>query len=165
MIHKLVVSTGFATALICAGPTWAKPTPGQPFITKAIQGNLAEVQMGQLAQAKSQTEGVRSFGQQLAKDHGDANEKAMAVAQTLGVKAPTESNPKQRAEYAKMSRFSGATFDRKFASHMVMDHKKDIRAYKADAKKSDPTAAYASETLPVLQKHLQVAKSLKRDEK
>lgn len=160
MFHKMIVSAGLATALISCGPVWAKSTPGQPFITKAIQGNLAEVKMGQLAQEKSQTESVKTFGEQLVKDHTDANEKATAVAQTLGVKAPTEPNAKQRSDYAKMSKLSGASFDRQFASHMVMDHKKDIAAYQADAKKSDPTAAYASETLPTLQEHLQTAQAL-----
>jgi putative membrane protein len=59
-----------------------------------------------------------------------------------------------------MSKLSGDAFDKQFAKHMVMDHKKDIGEYKADGKKKDPTASYASDTLPTLQKHLEMAQSL-----
>jgi len=41
-----------------------------------------------------------------------------------------------------------------------MDHKKDISEYKADSKKKDPTASYASNTVATLQKHLEMAQSL-----
>jgi putative membrane protein len=45
---------------------------------------------------------------------------------------------------------------------MVMDHNKDIGEYKADSNKKDPTASYASDTLPTLQKHLEMAQSLEK---
>jgi predicted outer membrane protein len=51
-------------------------------------------------------------------------------------------------------------FDRQFARHMVMDHKEDIGEYQADSRKNDPTASYASDALPTLQKHLEMAQSL-----
>jgi putative membrane protein len=44
---------------------------------------------------------------------------------------------------------------------MVKDHKKEIAEYRKAAKKQgDPAGAYASETLPTLQKHLETAQSL-----
>jgi len=46
---------------------------------------------------------------------------------------------------------------------MVKDHKKEIATYEKGSKKqNDPAAAYAAETLPTLQKHLQTANSLAR---
>jgi putative membrane protein len=45
---------------------------------------------------------------------------------------------------------------------MVTDHKKDISEYKAHSKKKDPTASYASDALPTLQKHLDTAQSLSK---
>jgi putative membrane protein len=59
-----------------------------------------------------------------------------------------------------MSKLFGDAFDKQFASHMVMDHKKDIKEYQADTKNKDATADYASQTLPTLQKHLETAESL-----
>ena len=56
------------------------PAASRTFVTEGIQGNLAEVRMGQLAQEKGQSQDVRAFGQMLATDHGEANEKLMQIA-------------------------------------------------------------------------------------
>ncbi len=153
-----------ATALaLLTGVALAEATeaPGARFIVKAVQGNLAEMQMGQLAQQNGQSQEVKAFGQTLQQDHSAANQKATAVAQQLGIPAPTEPNKKQKADYAKMARTTGAAFDKAFAQHMVMDHKKDIAEYKkAASMKNDPAVGYASETLPTLQTHLETAQSL-----
>jgi putative membrane protein len=160
MSRKVFIAIGLIASAAYAPPGWAKDPAGKTFIVKAIQGNLAEVQMGQLAQEKSQNGDVKAFGQQLATDHKDANSKATAVANDLGVTPPEEPSKKQQADYNRLSKLSGDAFDKQFARHMVMDHKKDISEYKADSKKKDPTASYASDTLPTLQKHLEMAQSL-----
>ena len=132
----------------------------QKFITEAMQGNLAEVQVGKLAQEKGQNDAVRSFGQTLVADHSDANQKAAKVADQLGVKPPTEPNAKQKAVYDKLSKLSGNAFDRTFAKEMVADHKKDIKEFEKEAKKTDPAGKFAGDALPVLHKHLEMAEGL-----
>ena len=133
----------------------------QKFAKEAVEGNLAEVKMGQLAQQNGASQGVKDFGQMLATDHGQANTKAQNVAQSLSMTPPSEPNAKQKKEYDKMSKMNGAAFDKAFAQHMVADHKKDIAAYQKAAKSKNQTiAGYANETLPTLQKHLQAAQSL-----
>jgi putative membrane protein len=159
-MSRKLLAIGVLSALAYAAPALAKDPPGKAFITKAIQGNLAEVQMGQLAQEKSQNSDVKAFGQQLVTDHNDANGKATAVAKDMGVDPPQEPSKKQKADYDKLSKLSGDSFDKQFAKHMVADHKKDIADYKADSKKKDPTASYASDALPTLQKHLAMAQTL-----
>ena len=47
-----------------------------------------------LAQEKGASDGVRSFGAMLVSDHSAANEKAMSVAQSMGVTPPTEPSKK-----------------------------------------------------------------------
>jgi putative membrane protein len=165
MRNKLLRQIGAALVLLgSVAMASAADKASQKFITEAVQGNLAEVQVGKLAQEKGQSEGVRTFGQTLASDHSAANEKATQVAQQLGVTAPSEPNAKQKATYAKLSKLSGDAFDRAFAKEMVADHKKDIKEYQNEArKKNDPAAQYAQETLPVLQKHLGMAQKLRAD--
>jgi putative membrane protein len=159
MRHKLILIATAATLAMTSA--WAADKRDQAFIKNAIEGNLAEVQMGKLAQDKGQSDGVKSFGQMLATDHSDANQKATAVANQIGVTPPTEPNAKQKALYDKMSKLSGATFDREFAKAMVQDHKQDIQKFQQEAKKqNDPVGDFASQTLPTLQKHLQAAESL-----
>jgi putative membrane protein len=70
-------------------------------------------------------------------------------------------NAKQKEDYDKMSKLSGAAFDKAFAQRMVADHTKDISAFQKESKSKNQTvASFASETLPTLQKHLQTAQSL-----
>ena len=152
-------------ATIFAGATaLAASKADEGFLKDAIQGNLAEVQMGELAQQKGQSDAVKSYGQMLVTDHSANNEKAKQLAGQVGVTPPSEPSAKQKADYDELGKLSGAAFDRKFTKMMVMDHKKDIAEFKREAaKKSDSVAQFASDTLPVLQKHLDAAKKLKEN--
>ena len=150
--------------LSAGGPALAASKADQTFLQDAIQGNLAEVQMGHLAQQKGQTDAVKSYGEMLVTDHSANNEKATQLAEQNGMSAPNEPNAKQKANYEMLSRLSGAAFDRQFAKMMVMDHKKNLGVFKREAaKKNDPLGQYASETLPVLEKHLRAAEELEHN--
>jgi putative membrane protein len=147
-------------ALLLASSAYAAEKPSQSFLKKAIQGNYAEVEMGKLAQQNGQSDNVKNFGEMLQSDHTAANEKALDAAKSMGVTPPDGPNAKQKADYEKMSKMSGPKFDRDFAAHMVADHQKDIAEYKKASKGADPAGEYAKENIPVLQKHLETAKSL-----
>jgi putative membrane protein len=160
VISRLVLTTGLIAMVWAAPHAWAADSDSQAFIKKAIEGNLAEVALGKLAQQKAASDGVRQFGQTLQTDPGDANQKATAAAGSLNVTPPTQPNAEQQATYQKLSGESGATFDRDFTAEMVTDHQKDIAEYEKAAKASDAAGQYASQTLPTLQKHLSMAQSL-----
>jgi len=148
--------------VIFGSPSLAQDAGSQKFLKEAMEGNFAEVEMGKLSQKQGASEGVRAFGQMLEKDHSDANQRATAVANSVGMTAPTAPNKKQKADFDKMSKLTGAKFDKEFAAHMVADHKKDIKEYEKAAKKQDAVGNYAKETLPTLRKHLETAQSLNR---
>lgn len=133
---------------------------GDAFIKEAIQGNLAEVKLGKLAQEKGQSAGVKNFGAHLEKDHSQANKNALDTAKSLGVTAPTEPNKQQKETYDKLSKLSGDEFDKEFVKDMVKDHKKDVHEYTEHSKSTDAVGTYAKETLPHLKQHLQEAESL-----
>ena len=157
------LAAALAVAVIATtAPATAQDKSTQQFLTKAIEGNLAEVQMGELAQKNGQNADVKSFGQMLQQDHSAANQKALDTAKKLGVNAPSAPNPKQKADYDKMAKLQGAAFDKAFAQHMVMDHKKDIAEYKKASTKGGDAGLYAKDSLPVLEKHLQTAQSLQK---
>src|SRR5215467_13195626 len=109
----------------------------QKFIKAAIQGDIAEVDVGKLAQEKGQNEAVKQYGAMLVKDHGEHKAKAEQVASEIGVTPPTGSSFGEKATYAKLKVLSGATFDRSFAKSMVKDHQDDIKEFRKEAAKSD----------------------------
>src|SRR5215212_11993556 len=111
-MHKLILAASLVAALTgSVSPTSAKEQPGQKFITKAIEGNLAEIQLGQLAQQKGASDGVRNFGQQLVADHSAVNKSATAVAGQMGVTPPSEPGKKHKALYERISKLSGDAFE------------------------------------------------------
>jgi putative membrane protein len=160
MRAKVITGMGLAAVLCVGSEGLAQDHASEKFLKKAIEGNLAETQMGQLAQEKGGSDGVRSFGQMLENDHSDANKKAMEAANSLGTTPPDAPNSKQKADYDRMSKLSGSKFDGEFVRHMISDHKKDIKEYEKEAKKNDAAGSYASTTLPTLHKHLETAQSL-----
>ena len=155
-------------ALICAilvagisAPSLAADSQ-DTFLKEAIQGNLAEVSMGELAQKNGGSQAVKDYGRMLAADHGKARDESIAVAKKMNIEAPKGPNSEQQDMHTKMSKMQGAAFDKMFASHMVVDHEKDIKKYQ-DAAKADANSdigKYASNSLPVLQKHLKAAQAL-----
>jgi len=130
------------------------------FLKQAMQGDMAEVKMGQLAQEKGANDQVKQFGQTLVSDHQQNLDKAKSLAEKIGMTPPESVNAEQKAMYEKMSKLSGQQFDKEFAQHMVQDHKKDIGKFERESKKSGDVANFAQNTLPVLKKHLEIAESL-----
>ena len=62
---------------------------------------------------------------------------------------------------AKLQQLSGRDFDHEFIRVMVEDHQKDIAEFKKEAGEGHgPVEQLAAQTLPTLEKHLQMAQSL-----
>ena len=132
------------------------------FIGKAAAGGMAEVKLGQLASEKATSADVKKFGQMMVDDHSKANNQLMGIAQQAGVTAPKDLKPQDQALYDRLSKLSGDEFDRTYMRHMVTDHQKDVAEFKkASTSASDSSVKqFATDTLPVLQKHLQDAQSI-----
>lgn len=146
------------------GPSvaWPADPANEKFIQEAIQGNLAEVRMGELAEEKGASQAVKDYGALLAADHRAANQSAEGVAQQLKVTPPDRPALKQNVTYQKLALLSGEHFDQEFISSMVKDHNEDISQYQAEAQRNGPAAAYAKESLPKLREHLVRAQDLER---
>jgi putative membrane protein len=159
-MNKIQCATLLAALFVLSSVSVASAKSSKEFLTDAIQGNLGEISVGQLAQKNGDSAEVRDFGQMLVQDHSANNDKAKSLAESEGVTLPTEPKPEAKQVYDKLSRLSGAAFDREFAKAMVKDHKKDIKEFEGQAKSNDDVGKFAQDTLPTLKKHLQTAQSL-----
>jgi putative membrane protein len=131
------------------------------FIEKAAVGGMAEVQLGKLATQKAGADQVKQFGQRMVDDHSKANDQLKQVASSKNVTLPTDVDKSTKREMDKLSKLSGADFDREYMKNMVSDHKKDVSDFKSEASRAkDPDVKqFAASTLPTLQEHLQLAQS------
>jgi putative membrane protein len=133
------------------------------FIEKAAAGGMFEVEAGKLAQSKGASEGVKSFGSMLEKDHAAANEELKALAAKKGVEVPAAMPKDMQSHLDKLGK--AKDFDKEFIKDVGLhDHKKDIADFeKASKKAKDPDVkAFAAKALPVLRKHHQEAESLQK---
>jgi len=150
-----------ATATSTAATTLSKDD--QEFATKAAQGNMAEVSLGQMAAQKGTAADVKTFGNRMVNDHGKALDELKQLAANKGITLPTDVSPAQKADADKLSKKSGKDFDKTYADTMADDHEKDVKEFdKASKDAKDPDLkAWAAKTLPVIQDHLKMAKEMK----
>ncbi len=132
------------------------------FMNDAAPGNMAEVELGRLAVKQGASKEVKQFGQKMIDDHSKAGQELMKVAQQKNVTLPPDVLPIHKEALAKLSKLSGADFDREYVKAMVEDHEKDVAAFDATAKTAADAdvKAFATKTLPTLQMHLQMIREI-----
>lgn len=132
------------------------------FAREASAGNMAEVEMAKLADSRAQSPAVKDFANTMIKDHGAAETKLKAVASEQNMDIPSSPTAKQQTAMDKLKGLNGAAFDKAYSKHMLKDHKKDVADYKKESThgKDSQLKSYATETLPTLEHHLEMAKKL-----
>lgn len=132
------------------------------FLEKAAVGGKAEVELGQLAQEKAQSEDVKQFGQRMVTDHSQANSQLMGLADKMSLTLPTALDRENQSNKDRLAKLSGAKFDKEYMQLMVDDHQKDVDEFKKASQSANngDVKNFASQTLPTLQQHLDLAKSI-----
>jgi putative membrane protein len=145
-------------------PDPVKETTDTTFARGAASGGMAEVSMGKLAQQKGSSDSVKEFGKRMETDHSAAGDKLKDIAGKDGITIPGGMSQKDQATYNKLSKLSGADFDKAYATQMVQDHQKDIAEFQKEASNgSNPDVKnFATETLPTLQEHLRMAQDMQK---
>ncbi len=113
--------------------TVSAPAQDKMFVKKALQGSMAEVELGQLAQQKSSDDQVKQFGQKMVDDHTKMIDQMKPVAQQLGVEIPSTPSKAQMKTKEKLQALSGSAFDHAYIKDMVKDHKEDDADFKREA--------------------------------
>ena len=153
-------------ALILALPMAAfAADPDASFYKHAAEGGLAEVQAGQLAQNKGNSQQVKDFGAMMVKDHTAANDKLQQLASSKNITLPTTASVGQMAEKAKLDVLSGETFDKSYVKGQVKAHRDTIALFRKEISSGqDPDAkAFASATLPTVKSHLKAITAIATD--
>lgn len=135
------------------------------FVKKAAEGGMAEVQLGKLAEQKSDSPDVKSFAQKMVNDHLQLNDQMQPIAQQMGVSSPKEISKKDKKEIAKLENLSGQQFDEAYIKYMVKDHKKDLSEFQNEASRTQNTQLKmaAEHGAQVIQGHLQHIEQIAKD--
>jgi putative membrane protein len=136
--------------------------PDQDFLIQAAQANLAEVELGRLAQRNATNADVRSFALHMTDDHSALMAELTKLAQKKGVRLPTGPDEAYRKNAAWLSEKRGGDFDREYIRMMVADHVQAVSLFEGEAERAaDPdVCCWAESTLPTLRDHLEMARDL-----
>jgi putative membrane protein len=133
----------------------------QAFVQHAAGGGMAEVELGKLAHDKASSADVKAFGDRMVSDHEKANDELKQLAQAKNITLPAAIDKKEKALYDRLSKLSGAAFDRAYMNAMLADHKKVVAEFKRESSAgADPDVkAFAAKTLPTIEDHLKMAQT------
>jgi putative membrane protein len=169
---RALLAAASACALLAAAPAWAQNAPAgaqtlsqqdKTFVQEAGAGNLAEAELGQLAEQKAAAPAVKEFGRWMYTDHGlTANAWLAAILRQEHETFQPTLTAEQKQLKQKLEGLSGAQFDQQFIEHMVQDHEKTIPVFEKEAREGHNPAlkSYAQGLTPVLQQHLAEVKEL-----
>lgn len=132
------------------------------FAMAASAGGRTEILAARLAEKQGQSQAVKSFASTMLHDHGKANDQLKTIAQKDGYTLSRTPTQAQEAELAKLRPLHGKRFDKAYAVMMVKDHREDVALFHSEATSGSngDLKAFAAQTLPVLQHHLEMANSL-----
>lgn len=154
-----ILFLGFGLAAKAQAPD--PDTTARHFLIMASIGNLQEVNAGKMAAEKAQNADVKAFGQMMVKDHGEAEQKLLALAKQRNIQLPSAAmdTPPQDLN---MKKLSGNDFDRKFLHAMASGHGSTVQMFQnyATTGKDPMVKAFAAQMLPTLKMHLESVKAL-----
>jgi len=147
-----------------AGQTSGVAAADTTFMKKAADGGMAEVALAKLAQSNASNAEVKTFAQKLEQDHSKANDELKQLADQKKVTLPSAPSKMQAAKEAKLSKLSGAAFDRAYVAAMLEDHRKDVAEFERQSQHAadSDVKAWAAKTLPTLKDHLQQVEQLSK---
>lgn len=134
------------------------------FLTMAMEGDMAEIQLGRLALQKSSNPDVKQFAQRMIDDHTKLDEQVKPIAQQLGVTPPAALSAKASALLTKLQAANGTDFDKQYAKAMVSDHREDDSEFKKEetSGKNQSVKDAATQGEPTIAEHLQLAEALEK---
>jgi putative membrane protein len=160
------MKTVFLSLLLAAAPLAAiADSPDASFYKNAAEGGMFEVDAGNLAQSKGNSQAVKDFGAMMVKDHSAANDKLKSIAATKALTLPTSAGVSQLATKAKLDVLSGDSFDNSYIKSQLRAHRQTIALFKKEIASGQDTdaKAFATDTLPTLRAHLQAIVKIAAD--
>jgi len=145
-------------------------------VTQAIEMNVAEVELGNIAAQRAHDSRVKEFADMIVKDHTQALAKLRPLQG--GSAGDVKANTKHKQTADRLSKLSGDEFDREYMNAMVAGHRDAVTFLEHQAGQSGKNAGsgsapsanpggqdlskVAAELLPTTRRHLQMAEQIQK---
>ena len=152
---------GFVTLLsLCASSAFAQ-SPAE-FINDASAQGMADIEASRLAHQKTESKEVKDYTIVVINDRTTANQHLAKIAKQLDLPVAPREEVVDKAKGLMPEVMEGDSFDEAYAASQVKTTQEAIDQLQQTAQTTDvpEIKAFAEETLPKLQNHLQMAKAL-----
>ncbi|WP_300601253.1 DUF4142 domain-containing protein [Niabella sp.] len=131
------------------------------FLVRAADNTLKEGDLATLAEQKATIPTVKDFSGMLSREHKKLSETIKDLAARKNITIPPAAGDERTI--SRLSDLAGSGFDRAYINEVIDEHKNAVSQFEDAVKYAqDPDIkAFADQTLPQLQKHLDSAKSIK----
>ena len=130
------------------------------FAQQALSANAVEIELARIAYIRAQSPDVRAFARQMLIDHRDMAIKLDNFALERGYLVTWRIEPDKASTIERLRRLDSASFDRAYMDEMVAAHEMALAAMEGQAASDRETASLASEAVPVVRHHLEMARAL-----
>lgn len=145
-------------------PTIAsQPYSDSDFAVDAADRTMLEMQLGKISLTNSSNQGIKDFGQMMIDDYTKANNQLIALAKQKDIVLPPSPSQKSVKRLKDLNDKTGKEFDKHYIKFMISDNKSIISLFENASNNATDAdiKAFATNTLPILKKHLAAAKVLK----
>jgi putative membrane protein len=182
-MRTLAISLGLALVPTCAlaqignpagmAPDTRMEKPGVPapnqtnyqdrlFARLAMEGGIAEVELGKFASGKTGHDGVKQFANRMVDDHGKANDMLRSIADKSKIPLPDGPDADHKKIRSDLEKLSVAELDLAYLAAQIVDHQKtaQLLAWEIDQGEDAELQRFAAHTLPTVLEHLDMARQV-----
>ncbi|MEW5687964.1 MAG: DUF4142 domain-containing protein [Pseudomonadota bacterium] len=151
-----------SAAVGAASSATVGPVSTDAFVTNAAISDLYEIQAGQIAQRKGQSQGVKDFGKMMVVDHTALSNAMKPLVVAAGKTAPPGLDARRSGLIDNLNAAALADFDKVYLSQQEAAHNEALSLMQGYADHGDDAAlkAAAAKAAPKVQAHLDHVKSL-----
>jgi putative membrane protein len=137
----------------------------QTIMEEISYGNIAEIEMGKVADSISPTPDVKAFGRMMIEDHTVAQTELEQMASRWSLDLPQTPDSLHRAKKQQLMMMSGHAFDTAYIAGQIKDHQATIALLEMAANNSGQQSIrdYANKYLPKVKMHLEHAQEIAVD--
>jgi putative membrane protein len=135
------------------------------FVRHQAADNMMEVQLGQLAERRASNPMVQKFGEKMALDHQKLEDQWKDLAEKHGLRFRPALASAQQGKVTRLRQLGRSDFDREYMITMIKGHTKDAADLRVavDSARSEPVRKMAAYALPIVQDHLQNARTAAKE--
>jgi len=139
--------------------------PDARFVMGVAASGMAEIELGQLAADKASDAGVKEFGHRMMADHTKMGDELKPLAASKNIMLPTSLSARDKATKDRLSKLSGASFDRAYMVEMVKGHLAESMDFRKEATSGhDPQIKeWATRRVSTVDEHLKAAREIQKE--